>query len=156
MSVITLNIPARRGLRRHGFDRGSLNSQWIRKELKGHLVARALSAHLNSIELRDDLQLGGKWKSPLAKEDKVESAFALVEGFVLLDSRAWQRPSYFRAFNTENEGQVRALEEMLDRDEFPNSAVDFNPSSGWLGRFCSSSSQRRDGGDIDVHAPCSC
>jgi lipoprotein-releasing system permease protein len=64
----------------------------------------------------------------LAKEEGVESAFALVEGFVLLNSKAWQRPSYFRAFNTGNEGQIKALEEMLDLENYPDSTADFSPS----------------------------
>jgi len=62
----------------------------------------------------------------LAEEPGVESAYALVEGFVLLDTSKWQRPAIFRAFNTENQGQIDALKEMLDPD-YPGSTVDFNP-----------------------------
>lgn len=62
----------------------------------------------------------------LAEESGVESAYALVEGFVLLDTPRWQRPAIFRAFNTENQGQIDALEKMLDPD-YPGSSVDFNP-----------------------------
>ncbi len=60
------------------------------------------------------------------KEEGVESAYALVEGFVLLDSKLWQRPVRFRAINTENEDQVGALREMLDLESYPESKVDFN------------------------------
>jgi len=62
----------------------------------------------------------------LAKEEAVESAYALVEGFVLLDSKAWQRPVMFRAINAENEVQVEALREMLDLENYPESKVDLN------------------------------
>ena len=60
----------------------------------------------------------------LASKTNVESAYSVVEGFVLLDSKAWQRPVYFRAINTENEDQVATLSEMLDLDDYPESKVD--------------------------------
>ncbi|MFT7444418.1 MAG: lipoprotein-releasing system permease protein [Granulosicoccus sp.] len=62
----------------------------------------------------------------LTKEEGLESAYALVEGFVLLDSKRWQRPVRFRAINTENEDQVGALRDMLDLEHYPESKVDFN------------------------------
>lgn len=64
----------------------------------------------------------------LANEEGVEasSAYALVEGFVLLDSKLWQRPVRFRAVNTANEVQTRSLREMLDLENYPESKVDFN------------------------------
>lgn len=62
----------------------------------------------------------------LTKEEGVESAYALVEGFVLLDSKRWQRPVRFRAINTDNEDQVGALRDMLDLEHYPKSKVDFN------------------------------
>lgn len=62
----------------------------------------------------------------LAEQAGIKSAYALVEGFALLDSQRWQRPVYFRAFNTKNEGQIKALEGLLDPD-YPESSVDFNP-----------------------------
>ncbi len=61
-----------------------------------------------------------------AKEEGVESAYAFVEGFVLLDSKRWQRPVRFRAINTENEDQVGTLREMLDLENYPESQVDFS------------------------------
>ena len=67
-----------------------------------------------------------KMEQELAEESEVKSAYALVEGFVLLDTPKWQRPAIFRAFNTENQGQIDALEEMLDPN-YPGSSVDFNP-----------------------------
>ena len=116
-----------------------------------------LLGHSPHISIQSNYGTISNWKEmeiSLAKQDKVESAFALVEGFVLLDSRAWQRPSYFRAFNTENAGQVIALEEMLDRDNFPNSTVDFNPTKGDPVSF-SPPAQEHDSGDIDAppHVP---
>jgi len=116
-----------------------------------------LLGHSPHISIQSNYGTISNWKEmeiSLAKQDKVESAFALVEGFVLLDSRAWQRPSYFRAFNTENAGQVIALEEMLDRDNFPNSTVDFNPTKGDSVSF-SPPAQEHDSGDIDAppHVP---
>ena len=62
----------------------------------------------------------------LSEEEGVLSPYALVEDFVLVDSRAWRRPVMFRAFNTESEDQVKALREMLDLESYPESKVDFN------------------------------
>ena len=61
----------------------------------------------------------------LSGEPGVESAYALVEGFVLLDSKRWQRPVNFRAINTDNEDQVGALRGMLDLENYPESKIDF-------------------------------
>lgn len=61
----------------------------------------------------------------LTEEPGVESAYALVEGFVLLDSKSWQKPVYFRAINVDNKDQIKALEELLDPD-YPTSKIDFN------------------------------
>jgi lipoprotein-releasing system permease protein len=61
----------------------------------------------------------------LSNEPGVESAYALVEGFVLLDSKRWQRPVNFRAVNTDNEDQVEALRQMLDLKDYPESKIDF-------------------------------
>lgn len=64
----------------------------------------------------------------LTQKEGVErsSAYALVEGFVLLDSKLWQRPVRFRAVNTANEDQTGALRDMLDLENYPESKVDFN------------------------------
>ncbi|MGB2455764.1 MAG: hypothetical protein ACPIG7_14320, partial [Akkermansiaceae bacterium] len=102
----------------NGFERN------LKDTLLGHSPHISIQSSYGTISNWEEMEIS------LAEQDKVESAFALVEGFVLLDSRAWQRPSYFRAFNTENAGQVRALEEMLDKDNFPDSTVDFNPAQG--------------------------
>ena len=112
-----------------------------------------LLGHSPHISIQSSYGTISNWKEmeiSLAKQEKVESAFALVEGFVLLDSRAWQRPSYFRAFNTENEGQVRALEKMLDRDSFPDSSADFNPALGDSVRSASPVVPEEDNSDIEV------
>lgn len=102
----------------NGFERN------LKDTLLGHSPHISIQSSYGTISGWEEMELS------LAREDGVESAFALVEGFVLLDSRAWQRPSYFRAFNTENEGQIKALEEMLDKENFPDSVVDFNPPQG--------------------------
>ncbi|MGJ8696218.1 MAG: FtsX-like permease family protein [Verrucomicrobiaceae bacterium] len=60
----------------------------------------------------------------LAKEPGVEGAYALIEGYVLLDTKGWRQPVAFRAINTENETQVKALEELLDVKDFPESRAD--------------------------------
>lgn len=100
----------------NGFERN------LKDTLLGHSPHISIQSSFGTISNWEEMEVA------MAKEEGVESAFALVEGFVLLDSRAWQRPSYFRAFNTKNEGQIKALEEMLDKESFPDSIVDFNPA----------------------------
>ncbi len=100
----------------NGFERN------LKDTLLGHSPHISIQSSYGTISNWEEMEVS------LAKEEGVLSAYAQVEGFVLLDSRAWQRPSYFRAFNTENKGQIKALEEMLDLDNFPDSTVDFNPA----------------------------
>ena len=125
----------------NGFERN------LKDTLLGHSPHISIQSSYGPISNWEEMEVS------LAKQDGVESAFALVEGFVLLDSRAWQRPSYFRAFNTENEGQIRALEEMLDTDNFPDSTVDFNPALGDSVGAAPDSDPARRQQDSDITAP---
>lgn len=60
----------------------------------------------------------------LAKEEGVIEAYALIEGYVMLDAKGWRQPVSFRAINAQNEAQVEALGELLDLDEHPESKAD--------------------------------
>lgn len=95
----------------------------LKETLLGH------SPHLAVYSRYGNIENWSEQEDALAGEAEVESAYALVEGFALLDSKKWQRPVFFRAFNTENQGQTQALEALLDPD-FPGSSVDFNPPIG--------------------------
>ncbi len=98
----------------NGFERN------LKDTLLGH------SPHISVYSSYGTIPNWEEMETSLAKEPGVESAYALVEGFVLLDTNKWQRPAIFRAFNTNNQGQIDALKEMLDPD-YPGSSVDFNP-----------------------------
>lgn len=60
----------------------------------------------------------------LAEEEGIIGAYALIEGYVLLDAKGWQKPVVFRAINSENEAQIEALEEQLDLEAHPTSSAD--------------------------------
>jgi len=59
----------------------------------------------------------------LAKKEDCVGAYAVIEGYALLDSKLWQRPVGFRAVHSGNEDQVKALTELLDPD-YPGSRAD--------------------------------
>ncbi|MGE9267542.1 MAG: FtsX-like permease family protein, partial [Verrucomicrobiales bacterium] len=60
----------------------------------------------------------------LAAEPKVTGAYAFIEGYVLMDSKNWQQPVSFRAVNTEDEAEIASLDDLLDRENFPESRTD--------------------------------
>lgn len=101
----------------NGFERN------LKDTLLGH------SPHISVYSAYGTILNWEEMEESLAKEPGVESAYASVDGFVLLDTKKWQRPAIFRAFNTNNQGQLDALEEMLDPD-YPGSSVEFNPALG--------------------------
>lgn len=94
------------------------------RNLKDTLLGQ--SPHLSAYPLEDQMKDWEAEEVRLGEIPGIESAYALVEGYALIDTRRWQRPVYFRAFNTENEGQIEALEGLLDPD-YPDSSADFNP-----------------------------
>lgn len=59
----------------------------------------------------------------LAQKEGCVSAYAVIEGFALLDSQAWQQPIGFRAIHTGNQEQIDSLEELLD-PEYPGGRAD--------------------------------
>ena len=59
----------------------------------------------------------------LAKEKDCVGAYAVIEGYALLDSKVWQRPVGFRAVHSGNQDQVEALTGLLDPD-YPGSRAD--------------------------------
>lgn len=85
------------------------------------------SPHVRMHSIVDDGKIYdfAEQEKALANNALVESAYSVVEGYVLLDSKSWQQPVYFRAINTENEDQVATLSEMLDLENYPESKVDF-------------------------------
>ena len=59
----------------------------------------------------------------LAKKEGCVGAYAVIEGYALLDSKVWQRPVGFRAVHSGNKDQIEALTELLDPD-YPGSRAD--------------------------------
>lgn len=59
-----------------------------------------------------------------AKTRGVAGATAYVSDNVILDVESWQRPVSFRGIDTTDAAQVRGVEEMLDRVNYPDSTAD--------------------------------
>jgi lipoprotein-releasing system permease protein len=94
------------------------------RDLKDTLLGQ--SPHLSLYSKDGQIVDWENQEKALSENSSIKSAYALVEGYALLDSRSWQRPVAFRAFNTRNKGQIKDLEGLLDPD-YPGSSVDFNP-----------------------------
>ena len=75
-----------------------------------------------------EMQNWRELEKKFSKSEEVEGAYALVEGYVIIDSKNWQQPVYFRAINTEDEAQVEALREMLDEESYPGSKAEISES----------------------------
>ena len=95
-----------------GFERN------LKEILLGYSPHVTVQSRLGGVENWEEMEKG------LESEPGVKSAYAVVEGYVLLDTPMWRRPVGFRAFNTENEGQVKALEDLLDHEAYPGSRAD--------------------------------
>jgi len=63
-------------------------------------------------------------ESDLTKQEGILGAYALIEGYVMLDAKGWRQPVSFRAINAQNETQVEGLAELLDITEHPTSRAD--------------------------------
>ena len=95
-----------------GFERN------LKEILLGYSPHVTVSSAMGGIENWQEMEEG------LATETGVKSAYAVVEGYVLLDTPMWRRPVGFRAFNTENEGKVKEIDGLLDREGYPSSQAD--------------------------------
>ena len=60
----------------------------------------------------------------LSKFPEVESAYALVQGFALLDSKLWQQPVTYRAVHSGNVEQTASLTALLDLENYPGGRAD--------------------------------
>ncbi len=68
------------------------------------------------VDENGDSLAGEQWRklqSRLEKESDVRSVYAMVEDFVLLDSRGLVRPASMRGIDTENKAQIESLNRLL-------------------------------------------
>lgn len=63
-------------------------------------------------------------KERLEKVEGVAGSYALIQDIVLVDAPGYRKPVAFRAIDTEDEGQIKALDELLDKEGFPGSRAD--------------------------------
>jgi len=92
--------------------------QELKKNLLGYSPHITVRSPMGGIENWEEME------EQLGEAKDCESAYAMVEGYVLLDTPLWRSPVQFRAFNTENAKQVEALDGLLDQDGYPGSRAD--------------------------------
>lgn len=63
-------------------------------------------------------------KTRLEEVEGVVGSYALIQDIVLVDAPGYRKPVAFRAIDTEDEGQIEALDELLDKEGFPGSRAD--------------------------------
>lgn len=114
------------------------------KKLKEILLGFAPHVRVESI-YRGGIEDWSLMEEELGKEAKVQGAYALIEGYVLLDAKGWRQPVSFRGINTESEAQIDSLDAMLDRDTHPTSRADMG-----LDDYAVVSRQLADSLDLEV------
>ncbi|MEM9081445.1 MAG: FtsX-like permease family protein [Verrucomicrobiota bacterium] len=92
------------------------------REVKRLLLGFAPHVEVQDLRgpVRDWNELGEK----LAEVKGVEGSYAIIQNYVLADTVESRSPILFRAIDTEDEGQIAALDELLVKDEFPGSRAD--------------------------------
>lgn len=67
------------------------------------------------------------WDSLKEQLDEVEGvvgSYALIQDIVLVDAPGYRKPVAFRAIDTKDEGQIEALDALLDKEDYPGSRAD--------------------------------
>ena len=60
----------------------------------------------------------------LEKIEGVAGSYAIIQDIVLVDAPGYRKPVGFRAIDTEDKGQIEALEKLLDQEGYPGSRAD--------------------------------
>lgn len=63
-------------------------------------------------------------KEDLEEIEGVAGSYALIQDIVLVDAPGYRKPVGFRAIDTEDKGQIEALDELLDKKNYPSSRAD--------------------------------
>ena len=90
-------------------------------------VKKLLLGFAPHVEVQEPTGLVGDWESLKERLDQVEGvegSYALIQDIVLVDAPGYRKPVAFRAIDTEDEGQIEALEELLDKEDYPGSRAD--------------------------------
>lgn len=88
----------------------------LQRQLKERYLAYAPHITVNYSPSEGVLSYMQDWREivkTLEKEPLVESAYPQIEDFVLVDSHGFQKPSMFRAIDTENKHQMEQLSNMV-------------------------------------------
>ena len=96
------------------------------KELKSRILGFA--PHVQAWQVEEGRFAGvtgwRRWEKELLGVEGVEGSYALIDDTVLMEAGGGRMPQNFRAINTKDEGQVKALEGLLDRKRYPGSRAD--------------------------------
>lgn len=90
-------------------------------------VKKLLLGFAPHVEVQETTGFVKDWDSLKARLDEVEGvagSYALIQDIVLVDAPGYRKPVAFRAIDTEDEGQIEALDELLDKEGFPGSRAD--------------------------------
>ncbi len=90
-------------------------------------VKKLLLGFAPHVEVRETTGFVRDWDSLKTELDQVEGvvgSYALIQDIVLLDAPGYRKPADFRAIDTQDEGQIAALDELLDKEGYPGSRAD--------------------------------
>ncbi len=79
------------------------------------------------IEVKETAGFVEDWdtlQTRLKKVEGVAGSYALIQDIVLVDAPGYRSPVGFRAFDTQDQGQIEALTELLDTEGYPGSRAD--------------------------------
>lgn len=90
-------------------------------------VKKLLLGFAPHVEVQEQSGYVNDWetlKDRLKEAEGVEGSYALIQDIVLVDAPGYRKPVAFRAIDTEDEGQIQALDELLDKEDYPGSRAD--------------------------------
>ena len=92
------------------------------REVKKLLLGFA--PHVEVQELNGMVRDWDGLEKQLNQIEGVAGSYALIQDIVLVDAPGYRKPVAFRAIDTEDEGQIEALDKLLDKEGYPESRAD--------------------------------
>ena len=90
-------------------------------------VKKLLLGFAPHVEVQERNFMVRDWETLEQRLNEVEGvagSYALIQDIVLVDAPGYRKPVAFRAIDTEDEGQLEALDELLDKEAYPGSRAD--------------------------------
>ena len=92
------------------------------REVKKLLLGFA--PHVEVQEARGFVEDWDSLKAELNQVEGVEGSYALIQDIVLVDAPGYRKPVAFRAIDTADDSQIKALDELLDKKDYPDGSAD--------------------------------